>query len=137
MPSPAARSIYLGVSGLPHALFHIFGRADRSHVHNLVISNVPGLREKRYVNGALIESEFPMSVLVQGEAMNITAISRADLLDVAVLVCPSLAPDPQRVGEAIVESLDELERALARKGRRGATERPAGVRTGRGRAQRR
>lgn len=137
LPSPAARNIYLGVSGLPHALFHIFGRADRSHVHNLVISNVPGLHEKRYVNGALIESEFPMSVLVQGEAMNITAISRANLLDVAVLVCPSLAPDPQRVGEAIVESLDELERALARKGRRGATERPAGARTGRGRAQRR
>jgi len=126
LPSPAALYIYMGVSALPFALFHIFGRADKAHVHNLVISNVPGLRDKRYVNGALIESEYPMSLLAPGEAMNITAISRANTLDVAVLVCPSLAPDPQRVGEAIVESLDELERALGRKRRPDAAPRRAG-----------
>ena len=112
LASPAALTLYLGVSVLPFALLHAFGRADRAHVHNLVISNVPGLLQKRYVNGALIESDYPMSLLVPGEAMNITAISRANTLDVAVLVCPDLAPDPQRVGEAIAESLDELERAL-------------------------
>jgi WS/DGAT/MGAT family acyltransferase len=112
---PAALSIYLGVSAIPFALLLMLGQAEKAHVHNLVISNVPGLREKRYVNGALIESEYPMSLLVPGEAMNITVISRANMLDVAVLVCPSLAPHPQRVGEAIGESLDELEQALARK----------------------
>lgn len=138
LQSPTALNIYLGVTALPFALFHLFGRADRSHVHNLVISNLPGLREKRYVNGALIEADYPMSLLAPGEAMNITAISRAGLLDVAVLVCPSLAPDPQRVGDAIAQSLDELERALARRPRVGAGSRPASRKTGsRGRAAKR
>jgi len=117
LPSPAALYTYLGLSSLPFALLHLFGRADMAHVFNVVISNVPGLRDKRYINGALIESDYPMSLLVPGEALNITAISRAKTLDFAVLVCPDLAPDPQRLGEAIVESLYELERALARTSR--------------------
>lgn len=112
LPSPVALTVFMGVSGLPFILASIMGRVEKSHAHNLVISNVPGLREKRYVNGALIEAEYPLSVLVPGEAMNITVISRAGMLDVAVLVCPTLAPDPQRVGDAIIESLDELERAF-------------------------
>lgn len=113
-PSPTALTIYMGLAGVPFALAQALGRPETAHVHNLVISNVPGLREKRYVNGALIEADYPMSLLVPGEAMNITVISRVDMLDVAVLVCPTLAPDPHRVGEAIAESLDELERAFSK-----------------------
>ena len=117
MSSPAALNVYMGLVGLPFMLFTILGRAERSHAQNVVISNVVGLREKRYSNGALIEADYPMSLLAPGEAMNITVISRRNMLDVAVLVCPDLAPDPQAVGAAIGESLDELERALSRKRR--------------------
>ena len=117
MPSPVALNIYMGLIGLPFMLFTILGKAEKAHAHNVVISNVVGLRDKRYSNGALIEADYPMSLLVPGQAMNITVISRRNMLDVAVLVCPDLAPDAHRVGEAIAESLDELERALARKRR--------------------
>lgn len=115
MASPTALNLYMGLTGVPFALYTILGRADRARAQNVVISNLIGLRERRYVNGALVESDYPMSLLVPGQAMNITVISRANMLDVAVLVCPSVVPGPQRVGEAIAESLDELERALARK----------------------
>lgn len=120
MPSPAAMSIYFGVTALPYLLAQASGRPNLVHAQNVVISNVIGPREKRYVNGAEILAEYPLSVLVPGQAMNITAISHADALDVAVLVCPSLVPNPQRVAEAVVESLDELEGAYRARGRRAA-----------------
>jgi hypothetical protein len=106
------------------------------HVHNLVLSNVPGLREKRYINGALIEAEYPMSLLVPGQAMNITVISHADQLHVAVLVCPSLVPQPQFVTDAIAAELDAL--GSARRGRRAPAARhsaPAAPRASRGAAR--
>lgn len=114
LPSQAALTIFTGVAGLPYVAASLAGRADKAHAHNLVISNVPGPREKRYINGALIEAEFPLSVLVPGQGMNITVISRAGRLDVAVLVCPDLAPEPGRVGNLVLEALDELEAAFAR-----------------------
>ena len=118
MPSPTALNIYVGLTTIPFALFSLVGQAEKSHAQNVVISNVVGMREKRYSNGSLIEADYPMSLLVPGQAMNITVISRANMLDVAVLVCPTLIPEPQRVGDAIAESLDELERALVQKKRR-------------------
>ncbi|HRD83872.1 MAG TPA: wax ester/triacylglycerol synthase family O-acyltransferase [Rubrivivax sp.] len=111
MPSVTALTVYMVVVGLPYILAQIAGQAERVHVQNLVLSNVSGLRERRYVNGARIEAEYPMSLLVPGQAMNITVISQADELHVAVLVCPSLVPQPQRVADAIADELDALENA--------------------------
>lgn len=113
LPSNTALAIFMGVTGMPYLVAQAFGQAERVHAQNLVISNVPGLREHRYVNGARIEAEFPMSVLVPGEGMNITVISRADVLDVAVLVCPDIAPEARSVGRRIAEALNELEGAVA------------------------
>lgn len=112
LPSTAALSVYLAVTGVPFIVAQAFGQVEKVHPQNLVISNVPGPREKRYVDGALLEAEYPMSLLVPGQAMNITVVGHADCLDVAVLVCPDLVPDAHRVSEAIVESFDELEQAL-------------------------
>ena len=99
------------------------------NAQNVIISNMVGLREKRYANGALIEADYPMSLLAPGQAMNVTVISRRDMLDVAVLVCPDLAPHAQRVGELIAESLDELERALGRKRQPGTAARQSSGRS--------
>lgn len=111
LPSTTALTIYMAVTGLPFILAQIAGQAERVLVHNLVLSNVHGAHEPRYVNGALLEAEYPISLLVPGQAMNITVISHADQLDVAVLVCPSLVPQPQRVADAMSKELDLLERA--------------------------
>lgn len=133
MASPAALNIYNGLTGLPFALSALVGKADKSHAQNVVISNVVGMREKRYANGALIESDYPMSVLVPGQAMNITVISRLKMLEVAVLVCPDVVPDSQRIGLAVAESVEELERATAGSRQRAARSRSAST----SRAQRR
>jgi hypothetical protein len=57
---------------------------------------------RRYVNGARIEAEYPMSLLVPGQAMNITVISHAD--EAATSPCSSArawCSQPQRVADAI------------------------------------
>jgi WS/DGAT/MGAT family acyltransferase len=130
LASTAALNVYNGLTGLPFALFALAGQADKSHAQNVVISNVVGLREKRYANGALIESDYPMSVLVPGQATNITVISRLKMLEVAVLVCPDVVPESQSIGAAIADAVGELEQATARKSARRARRSPAG-RTGR------
>lgn len=133
LPSTAALTIYMTVTGLPYILAQIAGQAERVLVHNLVLSNVHGVREQRYVNGAQIEAEYPISLLVPGQAMNITVISHADKLDVAVLVCPSLVPQPQRVADAMRDELELLDRAC--RGRHGTPRRGAAAKAARGRSQ--
>lgn len=133
LPSTTALTIYMTVTGLPYILAQIAGQAERVLVHNLVLSNVHGVREQRYVNGAQIEAEYPISLLVPGQAMNITVISHADKLDVAVLVCPSLVPQPQRVADAMRDELELLDRAC--RGRHGTPRRGAAAKAARGRRQ--
>lgn len=113
MPSTTAISIYFGVVGIPFIVAQAAGAAEHVHPQNVLISNVPGPREKRYINGCLVEAEYPLSVLVPGQAMNITIVGHDRSLDVAVLVCPDLAPQPQAVSEGIEAALGELEQALA------------------------
>jgi WS/DGAT/MGAT family acyltransferase len=133
MSSTAALNVYNGLTGLPFALFALAGQADKAHAQNVVISNVVGMREKRYANGALIEADYPMSVLVPGQATNITVISRLKMLEVAVLVCPDVVPEPQSIGAAILDAVGELEQVTAGKPARAAaratTKRRAGRRS--------
>ncbi len=114
LPSQTALTIYLGVTGIPFLLAQLAGQAERVRAQTLVVSNMRGPGERRYVNGAELLATYPISLLAPGQAMNITVISLADRLDVTVLVCPSLAPAPHEVAEAIAASLAELERAHAR-----------------------
>jgi len=113
LASQVALSIYLGVTGVPFLLAQIAGQPERVHAQTLVISNVRGPGERRYVNGAELLAAYPMSVLAPGQGMNITVISHGERLDVAVLVCPSLVPAPQEIADAIAASVTELEHALA------------------------
>ena len=79
---------------------------------NLVISNVPGPREPQYVNGARLESTYTTSLLLAGQALNITVCSFADQLDMGILACPDLCPSPQRIAVYAGEEVAVLEDAL-------------------------
>lgn len=64
---------------------------------NVCISNVPGAREPLYFNGARMVGNYPMSLVLDGQALNITLTSTADSLDFGVVGCRRSVPHVQRV----------------------------------------
>lgn len=76
---------------------------------NIVISNVPGPRERLYWNGAELDGMYPASIPIHGQAMNITCTSYADRMSFGVVGCRRAAPSLQRLLEHLEESLCELE----------------------------
>ena len=76
---------------------------------NVVISNVPGPREPLYCNGAQMQGLYPVSLLPQGQALNITLTSYVDSLEFGITACRKTLPHVQRLLEHLEESLSELE----------------------------
>jgi diacylglycerol O-acyltransferase len=88
------------------------GIADRiAPAANVVISNVPGPREPKYLNGAQLVEQFPVSMIIDGQALNITVLSHDDRLDFGLLSCPASVPDPQHLADLLESALQSLEAA--------------------------
>ena len=85
---------------------------------NLVISNVPGSREPLYWNGARLDGNYPFSIALDGQALNITLSNNADNLDFGLVGCRRSVPSLQRLLGHLEESLTDLERAMGTAARR-------------------
>jgi WS/DGAT/MGAT family acyltransferase len=81
------------------------GLGSRTTPGNLVISNVPGPRTPLYAAGARLEHYYPISIVVEGQGLNITVQSYLDRLDFGVIACAELVPD---VDELLAAILDEV-----------------------------
>lgn len=79
---------------------------------NIVISNVPGPRERLYWNGAELDGVFPASIPIDGQALNITCTSYADQMGFGLTGCRRSAPRLQRLLDHLETSLEELEAAV-------------------------
>lgn len=82
-------------------------------VFNVVISNVPGPRDFLYLNGARMEAFYPISLIFDGQALNITFLSYAGRCAVGFTSGREAVPHMQRIAVATGEALEELEKALA------------------------
>jgi WS/DGAT/MGAT family acyltransferase len=76
---------------------------------NIVISNVPGPEQPLFWNGAKLSGSYPMSLLVDGQALNITTSSYAGNLDFGILGCRRSVPSMQRLLEHLEDELVALE----------------------------
>jgi hypothetical protein len=79
---------------------------------NLVISNVPGLKEERYIDGSKVLEYYPLSLLFHGQSLNITAVSNAGSFCIGYTGCRDSVPHLQRIAVYSGEALEELEEAL-------------------------
>lgn len=79
---------------------------------NIVISNVPGAREPMYWNGARLDGNYPLSIALDGQALNITMTNTADNLDFGLIGCRRSVPHLQRLLMHLEDSLADLERAV-------------------------
>jgi diacylglycerol O-acyltransferase / wax synthase len=101
---------------------------------NVTISNVPGPDKPLYFRGAELLAIYPVSIVTQGQALNITCQSYAGWMDFGFTGCHSSVPSLQRLAVYTAEALEELEAAFlprakpARKARqpRAAVERAGG-----------
>lgn len=79
---------------------------------NIIISNVPGPREQLYYGGARLDGSYPLSAILDGQALNITLVSNADTLDFGLVGCRRSVPHLQRLLAHLETSLKDLERAV-------------------------
>jgi WS/DGAT/MGAT family acyltransferase len=78
---------------------------------NVVVSNVPGPRNQMYFNGARLDGMYPVSIVLDGQAINITLCSRDNYLDFGIIGCRKSVPHLQRLLTHLETSLAELETA--------------------------
>lgn len=75
---------------------------------NLVVSNVPGPRERGKVAGAVVREIYSVGPLISGSGMNITVWSYADQLSISVLTDAATLDDPHEVTDAMIDDFRAL-----------------------------
>jgi len=78
---------------------------------NLVVSNVPGPRERGTVVGAVVREIYSVGPLISGSGLNITVWSYADQLSISVLTDGATVDDPHEVTDAMIEDFLALRTA--------------------------
>jgi diacylglycerol O-acyltransferase / wax synthase len=127
--SVAAKKLYaamsahrsLGISdAVPPSMFSAAARAwSLAHldartppIYNVIVSNVAGPPIDFYVCGARIEHMYPLGPLLYGGGLNITFFSNGPTIDVGLMTCPELLPDPWALADRFEPALDELLQAV-------------------------
>lgn len=77
---------------------------------NLIISNVPGPRSTRYWNGAKLVGSYPVSIPIQGMALNITCASYDQSMEFGLTGCRRSVPSLQRLLAHLDDELTMLEK---------------------------
>jgi WS/DGAT/MGAT family acyltransferase len=80
--------------------------------YNLVISNVPGPKEPLYWNGARLDGMYPLSIPLNGQALNITVTSYAGQVQFGLTGCRRTVPHLQRLLVFLEDALGDLEKAF-------------------------
>ncbi len=108
----------LGLPWIMSVLVALYGRTRIADnvlpLANVCISNVPGPQVPLYLAGAKMVTNFPVSIVVHGMALNITVQSYAGALDFGIIACRQVMPevgDFARMMEAAHQQLLELARA--------------------------
>jgi diacylglycerol O-acyltransferase / wax synthase len=79
--------------------------------YNLIISNVPGPRSPHYWNGARLVGNYPLSIPINGMALNITCTSYDGRMGFGLTGCRRTVPHLQRMLAHLDTELGALEKA--------------------------
>lgn len=108
-----AMDAYTAVLMAPFLSQAILGFGGRGRpASNLVISNVPGPAETRYLDGSRLEELYPVSLLFNGQALNITAVSYDGQFNIGFTGCRDSIPSLQKIAVYAGEELDALEQSV-------------------------
>ena len=80
--------------------------------YNLIISNVPGPRTTHYWNGAALVGSYPLSIPINGMALNITCTSYDGNMAFGLTGCRRTVPHLQRLLTYLDDEVKALEKAV-------------------------
>lgn len=110
---PNATTLLLAPSIVPTVLLPAVPFAPRlRRGYNVSISNVPGPRNEMYWNGAHLDEIYPVSVAIDGQALNVTICSYADRVTFGYVSGPNLMPDIGLLVALTKRALVDLETAV-------------------------
>jgi diacylglycerol O-acyltransferase len=75
---------------------------------NVTISNVPGPRQVLYFGQAKLQATYPLSVLIDGQSLNITVVSYCDTIDFGLMACRDTIPDIEKIADYIDAAMDGI-----------------------------
>ncbi len=102
---------------MPTIILTLSGNATRFNpVINAIFSNVPGSRDTLYLDGSELESLYPLSVVTDGMAVNLTVVSYVNKLCFAITACPTGLPGVERLAILLKQSYRDLNRAVQHQG---------------------
>ena len=81
---------------------------------NLVLSDVPGVPESRFLLGHQVLASYPMIPLPGRVGVSIAAISQGGTMGIGVTADPTFLSDPAHLGKAIEQALSSFEATLPR-----------------------
>jgi diacylglycerol O-acyltransferase len=84
------------------------GLLHRLPPFNLTISNVPGPNVPVYLCGAQLEAHYPVSVITDGQGLNVTVIGYLGQLHFGLTACRELVPDIEALAGYLGEELEVL-----------------------------
>jgi WS/DGAT/MGAT family acyltransferase len=79
---------------------------------NLVVSSVPGPPVPLHLGGARLIGLYPLGPIYEGMALNVTALTCQDSVDVGLVACRRALPDLPELESALEAALDDLEASL-------------------------
>lgn len=110
--SPGQLQAYAALMLLPGAATVMLGLTPKNALATLCISHVPGPRQDMYWQGARLTGLYPISLVTDGGALNITIVSRHDSVDFGLVGCRKSLPHMQRMLDHLEDALKELETTL-------------------------
>jgi len=102
---------------LPGSVFRWMARRSLGRV-NVACTNVPGVKERRWIGEAEVEAIFPFASVAEGTPLVMALLSYAGSMDVGIDTDPEAIPDPHRIVELFADALDDLEGLSKRASRR-------------------
>ena len=111
--SQTARQDYMNLVLLPTMVLTLAHAATViPPAFNVIVSNVPGSDRQLYLSGSKLEKIYPLSVITDAQALNITAVSCGTRLCLGITSCPDHLPAIERFDAHLDEAYRELQRAL-------------------------
>ena len=111
--SPTEIINYSGIIYSVAGLNLVSGILPKLQAFNLTISNVPGPREPMYWNGAQLDAMYPVSIVMDGQAINITLTSYMDKLEVGITACRKTLPRIQSLLSLLEDEIKTFEQLTA------------------------